>query len=281
LTARKALQRVFFWIGAAMAFNIGVYLFMGQKKALEFLGGYVIEQSLSMDNLFLFLLIFSFFGIPERYQRRVLDFGIIGAVIFRFIFIVLGVSVVEKFHWVLNAFGLILILSGINLFFKNENEGRYNFKESIPVKLLGKFIPVSPTLAGQRFLVRKRGILYATPLLAILVLIEGSDILFAIDSIPAIFAITTDTFIVYTSNLFAILNLRSLYFVLQRVNYLFDYVKYGVGGILIFTGTKLTIMFFHVEISLMFSLLTSFSMLALSILASVFSKRRTAMNRSL
>lgn len=267
MSIKRALSWVLFWISLAMAFNLGVYYYLGSEKALQFLGGYIIELSLSMDNLFVFLLVFSFYGIPPAYQKRVLTYGIMGAVVMRLIFIVLGIAVVNMFHWILYIFGLILIVSGIKMFSDNNNECQ-DFRKSRILKLLAKIIPVSPTLEGEKFFVRNKGVLYATPLLAILVLIEGSDLIFAIDSIPAIFSITTDPFIVYSSNIFAILGLRNMYFVLERLHHAFRYVKYGVGLILTFTGIKLSVLFFHIEIPLVLSIGIIIGILVLSILFS-------------
>lgn len=272
MSTKKSLLHLGFWVGLALLFNIGVYIFMGQEKAMAFLGGYVIEQTLSLDNLFLFLLIFEGFALQPKYQKRVLTYGIAGAVILRFIFVMLGVSIVNQFHWMLYIFGLLLIVSGFKMFFGKDDEG--NVKDSKILKILNKVIPVSNELDGEKFFTRKNGILYATPLLAILILIEGSDIIFAIDSIPAIFSITTDPFIIYTSNIFAILGLRNLYFILEKLHNNFAYVKYGVACILVFTGIKLSITFFHIEISIMASLITIFTILSVSIIASMFKSKK-------
>ncbi|NTV90600.1 MAG: TerC/Alx family metal homeostasis membrane protein, partial [Clostridiales bacterium] len=242
------------------------------EKALEFLGGYIIEQSLSIDNLFLFIMVFSSFGIKPEYQRRVLNYGIVGAIVLRLIFVVLGVSIVNKFHWVLYVFGAILIISGIKMIVKNDENK--NFKESKIIKLLGKVVPVTDTLDGEKFFIRKNKVTYATPLFAILILIEFTDIIFAIDSIPAIFSITTDIFIVYTSNVFAILGLRSMYFVLAKMHEKFKYVKYGVALILTFTGTKLMILIFHIKIPIGVSLGLIFSILTGSIIISLALNRK-------
>jgi tellurite resistance protein TerC len=284
MSIKRALLWVAFWTGMALLFDLGIYLWPAKEKAaffhggiyswpgkeyaLQFLGGYIIEQSLSVDNLFLFLLIFSSFRIPVIYQRRVLNYGIIGAVILRLIFITLGVAVVNQFHWVLYIFGALLIFSGIKMFFKEEAVP--DFQETHPIfKFLGKIIPVSATMEDERFFIHKNRTLYATPLLAILILIEGSDILFAIDSIPAIFSITTNPFIVYSSNIFAILGLRSMYFILEKLHHAFRFVKYGVAFILVFTGIKLAALIFNFEISLLLSIAIIFTILALSVLISV------------
>ncbi len=283
MTIKKALKWISFWVGLAVLFNIGIYLYflylapvkgvmIAHQKALEFFGGYIIELSLSVDNLFLFLLIFTSFSIPLKYQRRVLNYGIMGAIILRLIFIVLGVTIVNKFHWVLYVFGFLLMFSGLKLLYKEEKEP--DFSKNPLFKLLGKIIPVSATLEDEKFFVQKNRILYATPLLAILVLVEGSDIIFAIDSIPAIFSITRDPLIVYTSNIFAILGLRSLYFILEKLHNSFRFVKYGVAVILIFTGIKLAVLMFHFEIPLLLSILIIFGILALSVVLSVIIKNK-------
>ncbi|MCX8131515.1 MAG: TerC family protein [Clostridia bacterium] len=272
MSAKKALLWVAFWISLALCFNAGIYFFSGKEKALEFLGGYIIEQSLSIDNLFLFIIVFSSFGIKPEYQKRVLNYGIAGAIILRLIFVVLGVAIVNMFHWVLYVFGAILIISGIKMMIKHDESE--NYKESRIIRLLGKIIPVTDKLEGEKFFVRKNNILYATPLFAILILIEFTDIIFAIDSIPAIFSITTDPFIVYTSNIFAIMGLRSMYFVLGKLHEKFRYVKYGVALILTFTGIKLSALIFDLHIPIEWSLGIIFTILIGSIFISLaFTKK--------
>lgn len=273
MTTKKILRWVIFWIVSALIFNTGIYFFMGKQKALEFLGGYIIEKSLSLDNLFLFLIVFESFGVPISYQRRVLNYGIASAMVLRLIFVILGVAIVNKFHWMLYIFGMILIITGIKMLVKHEESK--NFKDSRILKALEKLIPVTDTFEGEKFFVRKNNLLYATPLFAILVLIEITDIIFAIDSIPAIFSITRDAFIAYSSNIFAILGLRSMYFLLVKLNNSFTYVKHGVALILTFTGLKLSLLFFHIEIPIMLSLAVIFSLLIISIAASVIFKDRT------
>jgi tellurite resistance protein TerC len=272
MTTKKAVKFVLFWMGLAILFNIGVFIFEGQTKALEFLGGYMIELSLSVDNLFLFLILFTSFGVKPQHQRRVLNYGIFGAIILRLLFIVLGIKVINSIHWILYIFGVILIISGFKMMFGHEKEKDFN--DSKVLKLLGKIVPVTKEMHGEKFFTRQNNKLYATPLFAILILIESSDILFAIDSIPAIFSISTDPFIVYTSNIFAILGLRSLYFVLSALQERFKYVKYGVALILMFTGVKLGILFFNIEIPIVASLITIFSILVLSVLVSVYVSKR-------
>ena len=267
MSTKKALSWVVFFIALALCFNAGIYFFMGKELALQFLGGYVIEQSLSIDNLFLFIMVFSNFGIKLEHQRRILNYGIFGAIVLRLIFVLLGVTVVNAFHWVLYVFGVILIISGIKMAIKNEEEA--DMKDSKIIKLLSKIIPVTNEVHGDRFFVRIDKVLHATPLFAIIFIIEFTDILFAIDSIPAIFSITTNPFIVYTSNMFAILGLRNLYFVLGAMQEKFKYVKYGVALILTFTGVKLSILMFGIEIPVELSLLIIFVTLAGSVFASM------------
>lgn len=267
MSTKKAFTWVIFWIDLALLFDLGILIFLGKKCAMDFLGGYVIEQSLSIDNLFLFIVLFTSFNIRLEYQRRVLTYGIAGAAILRFMFIVLGVTIVRMFHWILYVFGVILILSGLHMMLKRENTN--NLKESKVIKGFGKIISVTETMEGDRFFIKKDKRTYATPLFAILILIEFTDLLFAIDSIPAIFSITTDPFIVYTSNLFAILGLRNMYFVLGKLHEKFRYVKYGVSAILSFTGIKLVVLFFDIHIPTELSLFVILTILCGSILASV------------
>lgn len=266
MSTRKHLLKFLFITLVTLIVNIAIWYYMGSEKALEFLGGYIIELSLSVDNLFLFLLIFSSFGIKPNYQKRILNYGIIGAIILRLIFVVLGIAIVNSFKWVLYVFGVLLILSGLKIILNKEED--VSFENSKLIKLLKKMIPVTKELHEEKFFVRINNVLYATPLFALLFLIEGSDLLFAIDSIPAIFAITTNPFIIYTSNILAILGLRNLYFLLEKLHSTFEYVKYGVGVILIFTGIKLGISFkYHIPVGI--SILIIVSILVVSVLISI------------
>lgn len=266
MSTRKHLLKFLFITLVALMVNIAIWYYMGSEKALEFLGGYIIELSLSVDNLFLFLLIFSSFGIKPNYQKRILNYGIIGAIILRLIFVVLGIAIVNSFKWVLYVFGVLLIVSGLKIILNKDED--VSFENSKLIKLLKKMIPVTKELHEEKFFVRINNVLHATPLFALLFLIEGSDLLFAIDSIPAIFAITTNPFIIYTSNILAILGLRNLYFLLEKLHSTFEYVKYGVGVILIFTGIKLGISFkYHIPVGV--SILIIVSILVLSVLISI------------
>ncbi len=281
MSARKAFAWVVFWICIALCFNTGIYFMMGREKAMEFLGGYVLEKCLSVDNLFLFLLVFTSFGIRLKDQRRVLDYGIFFAVVLRLLFILFGVVAVSSFHWVLYVFGAILMFSGMRMVFNNKEQA--DFKDSSILKLLRRVMPVTDTMRGNCFFVVKNGRRHATPLFAVLLIIEFSDILFAVDSIPAIFSITTDVFIVYTSNIFAVLGLRSMYFLLRRLHDKFRFVKYGAAMILTFTGIKLLILMFHINISVIDSLavivLIMLGSIVVSLICNTGRQRRLSINR--
>ncbi len=267
-TSKKNLFMLIFWISLSIIFNIYIFISRGERSAVEYFGGYIVEMSLSLDNLFLFLMIFTNYSVKKEYQERVLLYGVLGAMILRFIFILLGVKIISRFEFVLSIFGLILIYSGLKMILKRKE--RISFHENFPVKLLRKIMPVTNTIDNNRFFVKKNKILYATPLFAVLLIIEFSDIIFAIDSIPAIFSITTDTFIVYTSNIFAVLGLRSMYYILEEMNQMFKYMKYGVGIILMFTGVKLIVILFDIHISVtnsvLFILITLLSSILFSLL---------------
>lgn len=243
ISVREALWWSAFWIGLALAFNVGVYYVLGGDLALKFFTGYILEKSLSVDNLFVFLLIFSYFKVPAQYQHNVLFWGILGALIMRAIFIFFGVALIHHFHGIIYIFGAFLVYTGIKLIFEKEKEVH---PEKNPVlKLVRRIMPITPDYDGQKFFVRRNGKLFATPLLIVLLVVETTDVVFAVDSIPAILAITTDTFIVYTSNVFAILGLRALYFALAGLMVMFRYLHYGLGAILAFVGIKMLIADFY------------------------------------
>lgn len=268
---KRHLLKLLFWIVLSILFNIYIFYSRGETAAVEYFGGYIVEMSLSLDNLFLFLMIFSSFGIRSEYQERVLLFGVLGAMVLRFVFIILGVSIISRFHFVLSLFGIVLLYSGLKMIFeKNEN---VEFHDNFAFKVLAKIMPITNRYYGDKFFVRENKVLYATPLFAVLVVIEFSDVLFAIDSIPAIFSITTDTFIVYTSNIFAILGLRSMYYILEKLNNMFKFMKYGVGCVLMFTGWKLVAIFFKIEISVLNSVLIIMIIMLTSILLSLISDK--------
>ena len=263
---REALTWTLVWVGLALSFNAGILYFMGTTKALEFLTGYLIEESLSVDNLFVFILIFSYFHVPRKYQPKILKWGIIGALVMRAAFIYLGIELFERFHWMIYLFGIILIVTGIKMSFGGEE--KINPERNLLVRLARKFVPITKKTYGDRFFIRRGGILAATPLFLTLLVIESSDVIFAIDSIPAILAITTDPFIVYTSNVFAIMGLRSLYYLLSNVMEMFAHLKLGVSFILAFIGAKMLISSVY-HIPIYFSLGVIVGALAISILTSV------------
>lgn len=268
---KRHLLKLLFWIVLSILFNIYIFYSRGETAAVEYFGGYIVEMSLSLDNLFLFLMIFSSFGIRSEYQERVLLFGVLGAMVLRFVFILLGVSIISRFHFVLSLFGIVLLYSGLKMIFeKNE---KVEFHDNFAFKVLAKIMPITNRYYGDKFFVRENKVLYATPLFAVIVVIEFSDVLFAIDSIPAIFSITTDTFIVYTSNIFAILGLRSMYYILEKLNDMFKFMKYGVGCVLMFTGWKLVAIFFKIEISVLNSVLIIMIIMLTSILLSLISDK--------
>jgi tellurite resistance protein TerC len=263
---REALTWTLVWVGLAFAFNVGVWFYLGKAKALEFLTGYVIEESLSVDNLFVFIMIFSYFRISRAQQPKILKWGIIGALIMRALFIVVGIGLIERFHWMVYLFGAILVYTGIKMAFGGE--GKVDPEKNLLVRLLRRFVPITKRIRGDSFFIRKRGILAATPLFLTLIVVESSDLIFAVDSIPAVLAVTRDPFIVYSSNVFAIMGLRSLYYLLAHVMEMFVYLKLGVSCILVFVGAKMLLVDI-VEIPLHFSLGVIVGILTISILTSV------------
>jgi tellurite resistance protein TerC len=233
---REALGYSALWVSLAAAFAVGVYFWHGRGTALEFVTGYLIEESLSVDNLFVFLLIFRYFKVPSRYQHKVLFWGILGALIMRGIFILAGVTLIKKFHWIIYVFGAFLIFTGVKLF--RQEEAEVHPERNPVLKLFRRWMPVTRDYEGGKFVVRRER-LYATPLLLVLIIVETTDVMFATDSIPAILAITRDPFIVYTSNVFAVLGLRSIYFALAGIMEMFHYLHYGLSAILVFIGIKM------------------------------------------
>src|SRR3990167_5407884 len=234
---KEALAWCTVWITLALLFNMGIYFWRGSEKALEFLTGYLIEYSLSVDNIFIFLLIFSYFRVPSQYSHKVLFWGILGALVMRAIFIAIGITLIQKFHWIIYIFGGFLVLTGIKMALQKDKEIH---PERNPVlRLFKKFMPVTDRYEEDKFFVKKAGKYFATPLFIVLLVVETTDVIFAADSIPAILAITLDPFIVYTSNVFAILGLRALYFALAGIMQLFHYLHYGLSGILVFVGLKM------------------------------------------
>jgi len=268
---REALGWSAMWIALAGAFAVLVYFWHGRTPSLEFVTGYVIELSLSVDNLFVFLLIFRYFRVPSDQQHKVLFWGIIGALVMRAIFILAGVGLIRRFHWIIYLFGALLIYSGIK-FLREENANIHPEKNPV-LRVFRRLMPVTKDYVGGKFFVRQRG-LYATPLLVALLVVETSDLLFAVDSIPAILAITLNTFIVYTSNVFAILGLRSMYFALATMMDIFHYLHYGLSVVLIFIGAKMLLSHYY-EIPTVVALLTVLLVLGISVAASLLLPERT------
>jgi len=232
----EALGWSIVWIVLALVFAAGVWRWFGPQRGLEFLTGYLIEKALSVDNIFVFLVIFSYFGVPAAYQHRVLFWGIVGAVLFRLVFILAGAALLAAFHWVIYIFGGLLVVTGLRML---RGGAAVHPERNRLVALARRLLPVVPTYRGAAFFVREGGRLAATPLMIALLTVEATDIVFAVDSIPAIFAITADPFIVFTSNLFAILGLRALYFLLAGLLHRFHYLKVGLSLVLVFVGLKM------------------------------------------
>jgi len=269
---KEALSWVAVWVSLAMIFNLIILFQFGKTKALEFLTAYVIEYSLSIDNIFVFIMVFSFFSVRKEYQHKVLFWGILGAVIMRAIFIFAGVALINKFHWIVIIFGVFLVFTGLKMLLQKE-EAKVEPEKNGLVRLLKKFLPVSDHFHGSSFFVKKEGKTYATPLFVVLLIIESTDLIFAVDSIPAVLAISKDTFIVFTSNIFAILGLRSLYFAISGIMGLFRFLKIGLALVLTFVGLKMLAAFFDFEIPVTISLSVIISILLLSILASLIIKK--------
>ncbi len=263
---KEAMLWTLFWVTLALLFGTGIYFFYGHGKAMEFLAGYLIEYSLSIDNLFVFMLIFRFFNVPRAYEHKALFWGILMALATRAVFIFAGVALINTFSWVMYIFGAFLIFTGIKMALNKQTEVHPD--KNIAIKLLRYVIPVTSRFSGARFFVVKRGVRHATPMLAVLLALETTDILFAIDSIPAVLAISKDPFIIYTSNVFAILGLRSLFFAISGLMKLFHLLHYGLAAILTFVGIKMLIEdFFHVPVTI--SLLVIASILVMSIVSSL------------
>jgi tellurite resistance protein TerC len=271
VSIREATVWSLVWVVIALTFNAGVWIFAGGGKAVEFFTGYLIEKSLSVDNIFVFALIFNYFAVPAKVQHRVLFWGVLGALVLRAVFILTGAALLAAFHWIIYVFGAFLIVTGLKMAFHRDEE--IHPERNPLLRLVRRLVPVTGDYRGGRFFVREAGKRMATPLFLVLVLVESTDVVFAVDSIPAIFAVTLDPFIVYTSNVFAILGLRSLYFVLAGVMQKFVYLKLGLSAVLVFVGVKMTLVDVF-EIPSPVSLAVVAALLALSIVASLRRARR-------
>ena len=282
VSGKEALTWSLVWISLSLVFNVVIYFFWDRmmpnssytnsEAGLAFLTGYLIEKALSVDNIFVFILIFSFFAVPAAYQHRVLFWGILGALVMRGILIVVGAALLEQFHWIIYIFGAFLIFTGIRMAW-NHDENVQPDKNPV-VKFFRKIMPVTENFEDDKFFVRRAGKLFATPLFLILLIVESTDLIFAVDSIPAIFAVTQEPFIVYTSNVFAILGLRALYFLLANVMDKFQYLKFGLSAVLIFVGVKMIIVDFY-KIPVVVSLGVVAGILTISILASLWKARNS------
>ena len=267
---------ILFYVLVLVMLVIDLWLYEGDEKAMEFLAGYLIEKSLSMDNLFVFLMLFSFFGVQRKYQHEVLFWGIFGALVLRSIFIFAGTAIINQFEWILGVFGVFLIYTGIKMFGHQDDEN-VDPSKNIFVKLFKKFFPVTDQMHDDKFFITENGKRLATPLFIALLVIETTDVAFAVDSIPAVFSVSRDPFIVLTSNVFAILGLRALYFALAAVAKYFTYLKYGLGIILSFVGIKMLLeVIWHIEVPTPLSLVFIFGILVLSMgLSYIISKHQS------
>ena len=268
---KEALWMTAFWISIAIAFNVFVYYLKGTEDALNFLTGYLVEKALSVDNLFVFLLIFSYFRVPDKVLHKVLFWGIFGAIAMRAIFILFGIALIQNFHWIIYLFGGFLVITGIKLAMQKDKE--IHPESNIVIRLYQRFFPVTHNFFEDKFFIKQNGRYIATPLFLVLLAIETTDVIFAIDSIPAILGITQDPFIVYTSNILAILGLRSLYFALSHVLTLFHYLHYGLAFILVFIGIKMLISG-YITIPVLVSLGAVVSILFFSIIASILNPKK-------
>jgi tellurite resistance protein TerC len=266
ITLKESLLWTAFWVALALLFNLGIYLWRGHGPALEFLTCYLIEESLSIDNLFVFLLVFSYFAVAPAYQHKVLFWGIIGAIIMRLAFIEVGVTLLERFHWVFYIFGAFLVVTAIRMAFQRDE--KIDPENNVVLRLFRRFVPVTSSYEEDRFFVKRAGRFVATPLFIVVLVVETTDLVFALDSIPAALAITLDPFIVYTANIFAILGLRSLYFALAGVMRLFHYLRYGLVVVLIFVGVKMLIADFY-KIPTEIALGAVVGVLLISVIASI------------
>jgi tellurite resistance protein TerC len=282
VSVKEALTWSAVWIALAMVFSAIIFGFWNQmmpgstytnsEAGLAFLTGYLIEKSLSVDNIFVFVLIFTFFAVPDKYQHRVLFWGIIGALVMRGIMIAVGATLIKEFHWIIYIFGAFLVFTGIRMAFHKNEE--LHPEDNPVIKLFRRMMPVTENYEGDKFFVRRAGVLMATPLFLVLLMVETTDLIFAVDSIPAIFAVTLDPFLVYTSNVFAILGLRSLYFVLAGVIHKFHYLKLGLSAVLTFVGVKMLLIDTAFKIPTLLSLGVVATILTIAVIASLIRARR-------
>lgn len=273
ITMKKALLQTIFWVALAMAFGIFLFIYDGQQKALEYLSAYLMEWSLSIDNIFVFILIFSFLSIREEFFGRVLLIGILLAVLFRIIFITAGIELVSRFSWLLYIFGAILIYTGLTMFFAKKEEGSDLEKNKV-YRFLKRFLPLVSEDGNGKMTVIRNGKKYYTTIFVVIVLLATTDIVFALDSIPAVFGITQDRLVIYTSNIFAVLGLRSLFFLLRGAVDKFQYLPKGIATVLVFVGLKMTSELIHVKISIQLSLVVIVVCIGGSVLLSMLQGKK-------
>jgi tellurite resistance protein TerC len=271
VSIKESLAWTGVWISLAMLFNVWVYYKMGPQKGIEFFTGYIIEKALSVDNIFVISLIFTYFRVPSQYQHRVLFWGVLGALFFRIIFIYAGVALISKFNWMIYVFGVFLVYTGIKML--KDEEKHVEVEANPMIKFVKRFWKISPNFDGENFRTTVNGVRHFTPLFLVLVMIETTDIIFAVDSIPAILAITPDPYIVFTSNVFAILGLRSLYFALNGIMEMFEYINYALSGILVFVGVKMIVAGWY-HIPTMVSISVILGLLIASVVASIYFPRK-------
>lgn len=269
---KEALTWTGVWIALSMLFNLFIYFYFDADKAFQFFTGYIIEKSLSVDNIFVIIMIFSYFNVPPSYQHKVLFWGILGALVMRVTFILVGIELIHKFHILIYIFGVFLIYSGIRMI--TAGETKFDPEKNPLANLARKIFPFTTGFEGDKFFVRRDTRIWATPLFLVVIIVEATDLIFAVDSIPAILAISDDSFIVYTSNVFAILGLRSLYFALSGIEKYFVYLKYGLSAILVFVGVKMCIVDLY-KIPVELSLIIIVFILALSMIASVLVRKKS------
>ena len=277
---KEAILWSVFWIFLALLFNAAIYFFGDKGQAFDFFTAYILEKSLSVDNLFVFIMIFGYFNIAPKYQHRILFWGIFGALVMRAIFIFAGIALINEFSWIMYVFGAFLVYTGIHMLFEKDGESNFNPEKNIIIRLFRKIMPVTDDNPEGHFFVRKNGVRYATSFFIALLFIEVSDLIFAVDSIPAVLSVSNDTFIVFTSNIFAILGLRSLYFALNGIMGYFQYLKYALAGILSFIGVKMCVnelchaLEVNFKISNYASLSVIIGLLTIAIITSIVSKRK-------
>jgi len=268
---REALIQSIMWVAISFAFNILIYKYVGKKEAYEFLTAYITEKSLSIDNIFVFVIILNYFAIQKKHYHKILVWGVLGAVVFRAIFIFVGGVLVEEFHWVLYIFGAILVYTGFKLFFTKE-ENEFHPEKNFLYRYLSKHFRFSPDKDSGKIIIRENGKLHLTVIFLVIVVIESTDIIFALDSIPAVFAISQDTFVIYTSNIFAVMGLRAMFFLLRSVVSQFRYLQHGISIVLIFIGVKMLLELIHFEFPISLSLIIILLILISSVLLSLLIK---------